>query len=91
MKILSQSSIRIPEFELQCSVIENTYADSELSGTYYGLRLCKLVNSVQLDSAEIIDISTNKDFVFSLKDLLIDNTVTPVTFKDVVEDIVSQK
>lgn len=79
------------DFTLEYSLLINNY-DSDFGNIlYYGLRLEKLVNSLCCESAQISDISTDKELVLALKDTLDRNVVTPTTFFDVVEDWLNQK
>jgi hypothetical protein len=58
---------------------------------YYGLCLTKTDGSGTVETAELNDISVNRQDVTSIRDLIVGGNVTPLHFYDVVSDWIAAK
>jgi len=76
-------------FNLEYYLVESDMDDEEFEGmTVYGVEIVKIVGQAPVEKALVKNYTCSKEKACKLISLLADNSVTPVSFEFVMDDIV---
>lgn len=84
------SDIEGVEGSLHYYAIESEFSNEEFNSKVYGIRVENKFNGITKNYIEFIDVTSIYEEIINLIKLMAQNTVTPISVGDVVEDFVNR-